>query len=85
MLDTTTTKLVSEHGCSPTPLPAGFFLIQHTNVFRAHLKRLAGLLDAGQLRVEIDPHKFVGVPVRTVERGKGICHCCAGLSALARL
>ncbi|GAB4818806.1 hypothetical protein N2152v2_005852 [Parachlorella kessleri] len=40
----------------------GFFLIQHTNLFRAHLKRLAGLLEAGQLRVEIDPRKFVGVP-----------------------
>lgn len=43
---------------------AGFFLIQYTALFRRHLKRLAGLLEAGRLRVEVDPRRFVGVEVR---------------------
>ncbi|KAF5727247.1 zinc-binding alcohol dehydrogenase domain-containing protein 2 [Tripterygium wilfordii] len=40
---------------------AGFFLIQYSHLWKEHLDRLYHLFSMGQLKVAIDPKKFVGL------------------------
>ncbi|PSC71056.1 zinc-binding alcohol dehydrogenase domain-containing 2 [Micractinium conductrix] len=39
----------------------GFFLLHYARDWGRHLKKLAGLLDARRLRVQMDPRRFVGL------------------------
>ncbi|XP_030466658.2 uncharacterized protein LOC115685707 [Syzygium oleosum] len=63
-----------EHGWTPSKYPglcekllsksqtvAGFFLVQYSNFWQEHLDRLFQLYSRGQLKVAIDPKRFVGL------------------------
>ncbi|EFN55092.1 hypothetical protein CHLNCDRAFT_134990 [Chlorella variabilis] len=39
----------------------GFFLLHYASHWRRHLKKLAGLFQGGQLRVQMDPKRFIGL------------------------
>ncbi|KAL3730543.1 hypothetical protein ACJRO7_027543 [Eucalyptus globulus] len=63
-----------EHGWTPNKYPglcekllsksqtvAGFFLVQYSHFWQEHLDRLFQLYSRGQLKVAIDPRRFVGL------------------------
>lgn len=39
----------------------GFFLLNHARLFRKHLARLQSLLRSGNLQVQVDGRRFVGL------------------------
>ncbi len=64
MMDTQhacTLQQVTPPTITPIITPTGFFLLNHTRLFHKHLARLQALMRKGELRVAVDPRRFVGL------------------------